>query len=90
MRALGHHLTKLPFKPVAALIISCAGRKYVLGGDLREEARAFLESAPPLAAMAGFPSFGEIAPLRQQSGYSASLLHNMTLVVVAIGEEDAS
>ncbi len=39
----------------------------------------------PSLALAGFPSLGEIAPLRTADGYSPSLFHNMTYVLMLIG-----
>ena len=71
-------------KPVAALIISCAGRKWLLGERLHHEVDALNEAFGPLP-LAGFPSFGEIGPLRLADGsYSRNLFHNMTYVLLLI------
>jgi hypothetical protein len=34
--------------------------------------------------LAGFPSFGEIAPLRRRGGYTRNLFHNMTYVLLLL------
>lgn len=70
--------------PVAAIIVSCAGRKNLLGSRIEHEVSALTRSFGDLA-MIGFPSLGEIGPLRTPSGYSANLFHNMTYVLLLIG-----
>lgn len=70
--------------PVAAIIISCAGRKNLLGERISHEVSALTRSFGDLA-MIGFPSLGEIGPLRTEQGYSANLFHNMTYVLLLIG-----
>lgn len=72
------------FNPIAALIISCAGRKNLLGSGLKHEIDAFNREFHNLP-MIGFPSLGEIAPLQTETGYSNNLFHNMTYVLVLIG-----
>jgi hypothetical protein len=70
-------------KPDAALIFSCAIRKYVLGtrtGTEIEIARRELGQALPVC---GFYSYGEIAP--DDSG--TSRFHNETIVAVVLGTE---
>ena len=70
-------------KPDAALIFSCAIRKYVLGsrtGTEIEIARRELGAGLPVC---GFYSFGEIAP--DDSG--TSRFHNETMVAVVLGTE---
>ncbi|RZU38173.1 hypothetical protein EV700_2751 [Fluviicoccus keumensis] len=71
-------------QPVAALIISCAGRKSLLGSAVQREVEAVKRCLPGLP-LAGFPSLGEIAPLRRSGGYSPNLFHNMTYVLLLIG-----
>lgn len=71
-------------QPLAALLVSCAGRKIALGAALNEEVTE-LEKIFPTLPLAGFPSFGEIAPLPLESGgYSRSLFHNMTFVLLLV------
>lgn len=70
--------------PLAALLFSCAGRKATLGAAFAEEAR-LLERACPNLPLAGFPSFGEIAPVPlDEGGFSRTLFHNMTYVLLLI------
>ena len=72
-------------RPVAALIVSCLGRKMVLGKKTHQEINALPDRFPGLPLL-GFPSLGEIAPLRQDEGYSRSYFHNMTYVLLLIEE----
>ncbi len=72
------------FQPVAALVISCAGRKSLLGRQVHHEIDALGRHLPRIP-LAGFPSLGEIAPLRAEGGYTANLFHNMTYVLLLVG-----
>lgn len=76
----------LGFTPSAAIIISCAGRKWLMA-DRGEKELAALQSRLGLSIpLAGFPSFGEIGPFRLEDGsYTAVSFHNATLVVCLIG-----
>ena len=73
------------FQPSAALIVSCAGRKWLLGDRIQEEVSELVKGGCADVPIAGFPSFGEIAPLPQGSGYSDNLFHNMTYVLLLLG-----
>lgn len=74
------------FEPVAALIVSCNGRKGLLGEQLHHEIDALGQEFGRQLPLAGFPSFGEIGPLRLPDGhYSRNLFHNMTYVLLLIG-----
>lgn len=75
------------FEPAAALVVSCAGRKWLLGERVGHEVRALSESFGDNLPITGFPSFGEIGPLRMASGYSRNLFHNMTYVLLLIGKD---
>ncbi len=86
VKDVGKSIADLPFKPIAALIVSCAGRKRVLGDSLESEVQEILNSCPGLEALAGFPSFGEFGSLKLLSGYSKPLFHNMTFILLLIGE----
>lgn len=70
--------------PSAAIVISCAGRRWVMGGSHMEEVsniRNKLEQPPrsPIPFL-GFYSYGEIAPVNNQNH-----LHNETCVVHTCG-----
>lgn len=72
--------------PKGALVISCAGRKKLLGPRIHEEIEAisgvFKEGLP----LVGFPSFGELAPYVQRDGKYYNLYHNMTVVLLTISD----
>lgn len=70
--------------PVAAIIVSCAGRKKMLGTRLHHEITAVSQHFGKIP-LVGFPSLGEVGPLRTVDGYSANLFHNMTYVLLLIG-----
>jgi len=84
-RHVASDLNKLPFEPEAAIIISCAGRKSVLKDELEFEPQAILKGCPTLKALVGYPSFGEIGPLKSNGGYGDTLFHNMTSIILTIG-----
>jgi len=86
VKDIGLSLKDLPFKPIAALIVSCAGRKKVLADNIGNEVKEILQSFPSLEALVGFPSFGEFGPLKTDTGYSQALFHNMTFILLLIGE----
>ncbi len=78
------------FQPSAALIVSCAGRKWLLGGQIDFEVGAIEEAFGGDLAIAGFPSFGEIGPLFHEGVYTRNLFHNMTYVLLLLGNSDGS
>ncbi|HLN23639.1 MAG TPA: FIST N-terminal domain-containing protein [Patescibacteria group bacterium] len=66
-----------------ALLVSCIGRKLLLGQSTCDEVEAVAEALGPNAAIAGFYSYGEIAP----HGFTGRCeLHNQTMTVTTIGE----
>ena len=72
-------------KPALALLFSCGGRHIYLGTRTGEEyGVATGEVNDSDLKVAGFYSYGEIAPLRP--GVDAHF-HNTTFVVVLLGEE---
>ncbi len=85
VRNIAGDLNKLPFEPEAALIISCAGRKSVLKDGLKFEPQEILKGCPALKALVGYPSFGEIGPLKSAEGYEETIFHNMTSIILTIG-----
>jgi hypothetical protein len=73
------------FVPSAALIVSCAGRKWLLGGQIEFEVRTLAQRFGGNLPIAGFPSFGEIGPLWHEGKYTRNLFHNMTYVLLLFG-----
>lgn len=72
----------LTFTPSAAIIISCAGRKWLLADKGEKELSAFFEQIGYTIPLIGFPSFGEISPFRHADGtYTTVSFHNVTFVV---------
>ena len=75
------------FKAAAALIVSCAGRKWVTGNHGHEEVERVFAALGRRLPLAGFPSFGEIAPFRRADGtYTSTRFHNVTFTLCLIGE----
>jgi hypothetical protein len=70
-----------------ALLVSCVGRKLVMGRRVEEEVQAVVDQLGPGLALTGFYAYGEIAPSRP--GCSSSL-HNQTMTVTWIREDPAS
>ena len=72
----------LGFTPSAAIIISCAGRKWLLADRGDKELSAFFACLGYPIPLIGFSSFGEIGPFRLEDGtYTAVSFHNVTFVV---------
>lgn len=66
-----------------ALCFSCAGRKLVLGTRTHEEFQIFEKQNSELM-VAGFYSYGEIAPLEPNT---LSRFHNETFITLMLGDE---
>jgi len=76
----------LGFVPSAAIVISCAGRKWLLADRGLQEISALLEKLGYSIPLIGFPSFGEISPFRLADGsYTTVSFHNVTFVVCLVG-----
>lgn len=74
------------FRPAAAVVVSCAGRKWLLEDRGQAELDRLLAGLGEGIPLAGFPSFGEIAPFRiAGGGYSPAWFHNVTFVVFCFG-----
>ncbi len=72
--------------PVLALLVSCVGRRLVLGQRTEEELDAVedaLASTTGGATLAGFYSYGEIAPAEHGE---RGALHNQTMTVTLLAE----
>lgn len=70
-------------KPQLALVISCIGRKVVMNQRVEEEIELVNEIVGSQAAIAGFYSYGEIAPFH---GTRECELHNQTMTLTLISE----
>jgi hypothetical protein len=82
----GLTLDSLGFIPSAAIVISCAGRKWLLADRGEKEISALFEHLGYSVPLIGFPSFGEISPFRLGDGtYTTVNFHNVTFVVCLLG-----
>jgi len=80
-------LSRSGFQPAAAIIVSCAGRKWQLNSCGQEEVAAFQDALGHNLPLIGFPSFGELGPfLQDDNSCSESFFHNVSLVVCFLGE----
>ena len=70
--------------PDLAILVSCVGRKVVLGQNIEEEVEAVRELMGEETAITGFYSYGEIAPKPQ---FSNCDLHNQTMTITTFKEE---
>jgi hypothetical protein len=66
-----------------ALFVSCVGRKLVLSQRIDEELEAAMDNITKGATVAGFFSYGEIAP---QQDKKSSHLHNQTMTITTFAE----
>jgi hypothetical protein len=66
-----------------ALLISCVGRKLVMGGRVDEEIEAVGDVFGQGATLAGFYSYGEISPFTANADCK---LHNQTMTITHIAE----
>jgi hypothetical protein len=68
-----------------ALLVSCVGRKLVMGGRVDEEVEAVADVFGRGATLAGFYSYGEISPF---SPAVECKLHNQTMTITYIAESN--
>lgn len=66
-----------------ALLVSCVGRKLVMGGRVEEEVEAVADVLGKSAVLTGFYSYGEISPF---SGELSCKLHNQTMTITHLME----
>jgi hypothetical protein len=71
--------------PKLALLISCVGRKLILGNRIDEEVEAISEIFENKTMLTGFYSYGEISPLKPMMN---CVLHNQTMTVTCLNELD--
>ena len=69
--------------PDFALLISCVGRRLVLGSQTELEIEAVAEQLPSCSCLAGFYSYGEIG---FYEGSGVCELHNQTMTVTTLSE----
>ena len=79
-------LAELDFTPQAGLIVSCAGRKQLLGNRIEHEVRTVADAGWPDLALAGLFSFGEFGPAGLGADNSPPFFHNMAYVLLLLGE----
>lgn len=70
-------------QPDLALLISCVGRRIVLGQRVEEEISAAVEKLGAQAKIVGFYSYGELAPFRKDMRCA---LHNQTMTITTFRE----
>ena len=66
-----------------ALLVSCVGRKLVMGGRVEEEVEAVADVLSQAAVLTGFYSYGEISPF---SAEVSCKLHNQTMTITHLME----
>ena len=69
-----------------ALLVSCVGRKLVMGGRVEEEVEAVGEVFGAGSTLSGFYSYGEISPFAKAMECK---LHNQTMTITYLAEEVA-
>ncbi|MCK6445394.1 MAG: FIST C-terminal domain-containing protein [Planctomycetes bacterium] len=82
------HATRLAENrdPTLALLVSCVGRKLLLGQRVEEEVEGVREVLGPSPVLAGFYSYGEVC---SQLVTQHCALHNQSMTVTTIREESA-
>lgn len=68
------------------LLVSCVGRKLVMGGRIDEEIEAVGDVFGQQVALAGFYSYGEISPFVSSTECK---LHNQTMTITILSEAQA-
>ncbi len=71
--------------PQLAILVSCVGRKIILGNRIDEEVEAVSEIFGSKTLLTGFYSYGEISPLNPLTNCE---LHNQTMTITCINETD--
>lgn len=81
--AAKNSLMKDKSSPDFALLISCVGRKLILGERISDEINAIAEEYNQNTPLAGFYSYGEISPFNKGG---ACQLHNQTMTITSFYE----
>lgn len=85
VQAIAERVRAGDFRPDAALVVSCVGRKWLLGTQIEHEVLDLAAAFPDGLPLAGYPSFGEIGPLKEGKAYTPNLFHNMTYILLLLG-----
>lgn len=70
----------------AAIVFSCFAREYVLGRKASEEMQAIRDTLGDSVPLAGFYSYGELAPCGLGAGRGQTQYRNDSVVVLTVGE----
>ncbi|MEM6910939.1 MAG: FIST N-terminal domain-containing protein [Verrucomicrobiota bacterium] len=70
--------------PDLAILISCVGRKLLMGNYTDLEVSAVAEALPGTSVFTGFHSYGEVGPSKISGKCE---LHNQTMTITAFGED---
>ncbi len=70
-------------RPEVAILISCVGRKLVLGARVDEEVEAVRSVLGPNTLLTGYYAYGEISPF---AAGGACTLHNQTMTITCMQE----
>jgi hypothetical protein len=70
--------------PTLAILISCVGRKLILGKRVSEEVEAVNETFDGKTFLSGFYSYGEISPFNNNAKCE---LHNQTMTITTLTED---
>jgi len=81
--AAEHIHSRQTYEPELALLVSCVGRKIVLGNRIEEEIDAVKEVFGDKMLVCGFYSYGEISPTLKNV---ACELHNQTMTITTMYE----
>ncbi len=76
-------LEVMPDNAALALLISCVGRKMVLGDRIEEEAEAVRDVLGATPTLIGFYSYGELSPV----SIGNCELHNQTMTITTFAED---
>lgn len=70
-------------RPAFALLVSCVGRKLILGNHTADEIKAVNRTFDNQTVLAGFYSYGEISPFNDSNDCQ---LHNQTMTITSFFE----
>ena len=73
-----------PVGAALAILVSCVGRRLVLGQRIEEELEAVVNALPDKTEAIGFYSYGEACPT---AGSDFSELHNQTMTITVLSEK---